>query len=327
MAQPALSYFRHRGVAVKAETVEGTDSTPSTSTNGVLLLNGSSGTEIDKIDRSVDRTFFTNDTFVVGNERGFIEGDFELYPPATPGGASTSSADCEVLLLPAGMTAVKDNVALTTRYNPISASIPSVSAYWFQSGTQKKIVGARANVTGLSMAIGDRFKGHVRIQGDYTFLDAALPSITTPDDIPTVCRHSNSTCTLNTVDGTTVVDLALWAKNLSVDFGNSMTTDEYTAHKVNGISDRKATWTCRIARTALADFNPFTLRSNGDLITIAMRLSESSDLYSELGIRGQIESINEVDIDGKYGWELSGPCIASDTGGDEFYIEFGDDTP
>ena len=83
----------------------------------------------------------------------------------------------------------------------------------------------------------------------------------------------------------------------------------------------------RIARTALADFNPWALRDAGTLITASLKLSESDQRYSELGIRGQIEQINEVDIDGDYGWELTGRCVPSDAGGDEFYIEFGDDTP
>src|SRR5690606_32662637 len=155
--------------------------------------------------------------------------------------------------------------------------------------------GARNNISGLMIAIGERFKGRVRLQGDGTVADVALPTITTPDVVPTVSRHSNSTLILNTVDGTTITDLALWGKSLSIDFGNALQTDEYTAHKENGIGDRLATWTCRMAKAALADFNPFTLRSSGLLITLAYKLTESTDLYSELGIRGQIESINRVD--------------------------------
>ena len=42
----------------------------------------------------------------------------------------------------------------------------------------------------------------------------------------------------------------------------------------------------------------------------------------KLSFRGQIEQISEVDIDGDLGWELSGPCIASSAGNDEFALEF-----
>ncbi|RPE81846.1 phage tail tube protein [Vulcaniibacterium tengchongense] len=326
MAQPQLDFFKKRGVAVKLETTEGTDAGPTPALNGVLLLNGSSGTEFDKIERPVDRPHFTGTPFVVGNKRAFIEGEFELYPPPTPGAASTSSADCEVLLLPAAMTAVKDATAKTTRYNPVSAGVPSATAYWWHSGTHKRVVGARNNITGLQLAIGDRFKGNVRIQGAYTDVaEEALPAIVVPTAVPTVARADNTETTITVLPGGT--PLVVWAKSLGVDFGAQLATKEYTSHKSNGLTDRQPTWTLRIARTSLADFNPWALRDAGTLIQAALRLTEADNRYSELGIRGQIDQIGEVEIDGDYGWELTGPCIASDAGGDEFYIEFGDTTP
>ena len=119
----------------------------------------------------------------------------------------------------------------------------------------------------------------------------------------------------------------MWAKSLSVDVGNTITSKEYTSHKESGISDRAPTWTLRVAKTALGDFNPWAVRDAAGVVEVALRLTEKNKLYSELGIRGQIENINEVEIDGDYGWELTGPCVASDAGGDELYIEFGDSTP
>lgn len=326
MAQPDLDFFKKRGIAIAIEATEGTDAVPVPATNGVLLLNGSSGTEFDKIERPIDRPHFTGTPFVVGNKRAFIEGEFELYPPATPGAAATSSADCEVLLLPAGMTAVKDAGGKTTRYNPVSEGIASATAYWWHSGTHKKVLGARNNVSTIGITIGDRFKGNVRVQGDYqNVTEEALPTIVVPTTVPTVARADNTQTHITVLPGGT--PLLVWAKALSVDFGNQLATKEYTSKKVNGLTDRQPSWTLRIARTSLSDFNPWTLRDAGTVITAALRLNESDNRYSELGIRGQIDQINEVDIDGDYGWELSGPCVASDAGGDEFYIEFGDTTP
>lgn len=326
MAQPALDFFKKRGVAIKIEVTEGVDVIPAAATNGVLLLNGSSGTEFDKIDRPIDRPHFTGTPFVVGNKRAFIEGEFELYPPLTPGGAATSDADCHVLLLPAGMTAVKTLATKTTRYNPVSAAIASATAYWWHVDTHKKVLGARNNITGLSITVGDRFKGNVRIQGGYTDVTtAALPAITVPSTVPTAARADNTLTTVSVLPAGG--PLTVWAKSLGIEFGNQLTTKEYTSLKSNSLSDRQPTFSLRIARTDLADFNPWTLRDAGTLITAALKLSESDLRYSELGFRGQIEQINEVDIDGDYGWELTGPCVASDAGGDEFWIEFGDDTP
>ncbi|HEY0916321.1 MAG TPA: phage tail tube protein [Solimonas sp.] len=321
MAQPNLEQFKKRGVAIKIETTAGTDAVPTSAANGVMLFNGSSGTEIDKIERPVDRPFLGGNPFVVGGKRAFIEGEFELYPPATPGGAATSSADCEVLLLPAGMTAVKDNVAKTTKYNPVSANIATASAYWYHAGTHKKVLGARNDLSNLSISVGERFKGNIRIQGDYdTVTEAALPSITLPSTVPTTAKASNTATNIQVGGGS---DVLVWAKSLTVNLSNRIANKEYTSHKETGITERSPTFTLRIAKTALADFNPWAARDSAEVFAARLRLTEEDGRYSELGIRGQIEGINEVDIDGDYGWELTGPCVPSDAGGDEFYVLFG----
>lgn len=322
MAQPNLEQFKKRGVAVKIETTPGVDAVPTGAANGVMLFNGSSGTEIDKIERPVDRPFLGGNPFVVGGKRAFIEGEFELYPPATPGAATTSSADCEVLLLPAGMTVVKDNVAKTTKYNPVSANMATSSAYWYHSGTHKKVLGSRHDVSNLTLAVGERFKGNVRIQGDYeTVSEAALPTIVLPTTAPTTAKASNTTTNVTVGSG---ADVLVWAKSLAVNLSNRIANKEFTSHKETGITERTPTFTLRIAKTALADFNPWAARDNAEVFTARLRLTESDGRYSELGILGQIEGVNEVDIDGDYGWELTGPCVPSDAGGDEFYILFGD---
>ncbi|MCR6661826.1 MAG: hypothetical protein NVV60_01430 [Luteimonas sp.] len=323
MAQPDLQSFTKRGLALALRASADTPAVPTPEANGILLLNGQSGTEITPVERPVDRPHLGHSPFGVGDKRAFIEGEFELYPPATPGAASTSDADCRALLLPAGMASVKDAVAKTTRYNPISEAIAISDAYWYHAGTHKKVLGARHNVTSLQIAIGDRFKGNVRIQGGYDDVEeAALPSITLPSTVPVIARADNTYTVVTLLPGGT--PLRVWAKSLSVDFANAIGTKEFTEHKTTGISGRQPTWTLRIARTAKADFDPWAVRDAGTLLTVALRLSQSGDLYSELGIRGQIEQISEVDIDGDYGWDISGRCIPSDAGGDELYVEFGD---
>lgn len=325
MAQPDLQQFKKRGLALALRATPNTPVVPSATTNGVLLFNGTSGTEFDKIERPIDRPHFTGQPFAVGAKRAFIEGEFELYPPATPGGAATSDADCGVLLLPGGMTVVKDAVAKTTRYNPVSAGIAIADAKWWHAGTLKDVTGCRAALSGMTLAVGDRFKGKVRLQGDYDDVsENALPVIALPDRVPVVVRHDNSETKVKVGGGAALV---VWGKSLAVDVGSTITGKEYTSHKETGITDRAPTWTVRIAKTDLADLNPWAVRDAAQTVELTLRVTEASNLYSELGIRGQIENINEVDIDGDYGWELTGPCVASDAGGDEFYIEFGDATP
>lgn len=340
MAQPALDFFKKRAILIKAEATEGTDAVPLPATDGFQFFEGSSSTEYDSVDRMIDKPHFGNDPFVVANRRATIQGTFELYPPATPGAAATSNAFCEKVLFPAGMTVVKTVGTKTTRYNPISSGIPTVSNYWYHTGTLLKVLGARANISSLGIEIGQRFTGQASIMGEYTAVSAdVLPSVTLPSKIPVVSSKRNSELLLGTLvrggttstSGVPLVALHTWAKALTIDFGNQLGYREYTEKGVAGITERKSTFTLRLAKTDItADFNPWFVRDNGIIITAAYRLYEADtkdSLFSELGIRGQIEQITPTDMDGDYGWEITGRLIASSSGNDEFYIGFGDAAP
>jgi hypothetical protein len=326
MAQPNLAPFTNRGLIAKLEVSEGVDSVPTNLLNGIKLFDGTTGTEFDVVEMNEDRPFFGAQDFAVSNKRAFIEGRFHLFSPATPGQVLTGNSANEAILLPGGLTVVKDAIAKTTKYNPISSAIASLTAYFWHNDHKLEIVGARNAISALSMRIGERFGGQIRIQGDYTEYETnAIPAITKYTNIPPISTHANSTCTLLTVNGV-VENLNLWSKELSVDFGSALSSKEYTSKKVNGITARDGRFTLRIARTDLADFNPTKVRDDGHVIELAYRLNETSALYSELGVRGKIENVTPTDIDGDHGWEITGRCIPSDAGGDEFYILHGDNT-
>jgi len=322
MAQPNLESFEKRGVAIKEETTEGTDATPAATTDGIMMLNGTSGTEFDPVERPVDRTFFGGDSFAVSNRRAFIEGDVEIYPPSTPGASTDGTPHYDILLRMGGMAKVLDAVGGTTIYNPISTGIVSASAYFWHVDYVKKILGARAALTGMAMTIGEIARFRSRVLGNYENVTTeSLPAVVLPSYVPEALEASNTVAMLSVADAS-ITDLNLWAKELSVDFGSALTNKQYTSKSINSISGRQPTFSLRIARTALADFNPWAVRDAGQIMTASMRHNMTS-LYSTLRVRGQIEQINEVDIDGDLGWELTGRCIPSNTGGDEFSLEFG----
>ncbi len=325
MAQPKLESFTKRGLALalRAAVTPDTPAVPTAAANGIMLFDGQSSTDVDQVERSVDRPFFGASPFAVANKRATIEGDFELYPPATPGAVATSDVYCAPLLLPAGFTVVKDAAAKTTRYNPVSANIAISDAYWWHAGTHKKVLAARHDISALGITIGDRVKGHVKVQGDYDeVLEEDLPTITLPDTVPVVASATNTTTKLAVLPEGDEVEV--WAKSLVVDLTNTITQKEYSSHKETGITDRQPKWTLNLARTAKADFVQWAVRDAGTLMTVAMRVTDANNLYTEIGVRGQIEGISEKEIDGDYGWEITGRCIPSDTGGDELYVEFGD---
>jgi phage-related minor tail protein len=96
--------------------------------------------------------------------------------------------------------------------------------------------------------------------------------------------------------------LSTYAKSLTVEFGNALTSAEYTTIKSNRITDRKGTFTLLIARAALSDFNVWAIRdaSRTDF-TCAFVLNEGGTLHSTLNTRGQITGIDEQSIDGDSG--------------------------
>lgn len=319
MAQPALQAFKRRGFAIKAEVTEGTDSVPTSSANAFRLFDGSSSIEGDIIERPVDSDIFGHDPFVVGNQRVTIEGDLEIIPPGTPG---VDSIAARHVLYPCGMAEVLTVADDLTEYRTISDSIPSASMYFWHAGTLKKGLGARGDLSGLMMEIGNRFKARVRLEGSFSDItEQSLPSFDyTAFTVPTVIKKSNSIMRIAPVDGAYV---HLRAKSLGVDFNNGIQTKEYTQFGSTTINERKPVATLRFARQAMADIDVHALRDAGTHIQADFTLVEAGGNYSRLKIRGQIETINDTDIDGDFGYEMTVRCIPSTAGGDEVIIEFG----
>ena len=325
MAQPNLEKFIRRGLTLKLQPTPGVPVVPSAATDGVRFYDGQSGTEFDALEENRDRAYFSGNEFSTFNHRAFIEGAVHLYPPATPGAAVGGTPECHALLLIAGMAQTLDQPNNLTRYNPISTGIALATSNFWHAGTLRQIYDARANISALSMEIGNRARAQLRVQGFYDSMgEQALPAVTVSETLGPVIEAANSTMRITQYPGGVAgAPLLVWGKALTVDFGSQLASKEYTEHKETGIDGRQPTLTLRLARTAKADFDPWAVRKAGTYITATMRVKNSDNRYTEFGIRGLIRDINETDIDGDYGWEITGPCIATSAGGDEFYIAFG----
>lgn len=312
-----LESFRSRALLLKIETVEGTDSVPTPALDAFQLFEGSSGVTGDVVEREIDRPFFTNNPFVVANPRAFIEGSFEIVPPAVPGNVTTGIAAVEPLLRIGGMArTLVVGPPGSTRYNPISSLIPSGTAYWYHAGTHKKITGARAALSAIEMAVGNYMRGQLRIEGNYQTVEEATVSglVYTPFAAPRVGSTESMQLSF--------AGFNVEGKSLSIDFGSEQRTVEHTEARLNRITDRRATFSARLYRPTLASFNPWTNWRNGSIVPIVGIHTELDNRLTRLEVNAQIESINEVEIDGDLGLEISGRCIASAAGGDEFVLRF-----
>lgn len=331
MAEPQIEYFDQRAVLVKLEAVADTDPVLDPATDGIRFYDGSSGTEFDKKERAPDRPFWGGRPFKVANKRGFIEGTFDFFPPSAPGAAgATGNAQCERILLPAGFAVTKTLLSKTTRYNPISRNIVAAWSRWYQGSEVMTLQSARHMLSAVRMAIDEGASAKARLQGVYTsIMEGAAPAVPTVDTESTVATWDNSVAFLDTVDGV-VTDLELRARSLEWDSGSDLATTQFTGKRISGHKGRTPTAKCLLLRPRDADINLHAVRDANRLITLRFRTYESDTkvgLYTEHGARMQIDTITRTDIEGYYGYEISGPCIPSSSGGDEVYIEFGDTTP
>lgn len=318
-----LESFKNRALLLKVEVTEGTDAVPVAGVDAFQLFDGSSGITADKVERSVDRPFFGHDPFVNTNLRGFVEGGFELVPP-TGVYSAASKASVEALLKIAGMA--KTYVAgppPIVRYNPISAAIPSATGYFYHAGLLYKLTGARANLSSISMEIGSYLKGQCRIEGSCLQVDeAALPGGLDYSAFVTPIAASTETMEMR-VNG-----FAVEGKSIGLDFGNEQKTIQHTEARINRITDRMPTFNAKFYRPAKASLDPWALWKAGTIIPLYGTTTEAvTGLQTKVSVLGQIEEVKPTEIDGDFGYEITGRCIPSNTGGDELLIEFIDTIP
>jgi hypothetical protein len=322
----SLEKFRNRALLLKVETTEGTDATPTAGADAFQLFDGASGLTADKIERPIDRPFLGNTPFVNSNIRGFIEGACEIVPPAAIADGA-AKAPIDALLRIAGMAktytaadAGPPEVKASILYNLISTAFPSGTGYFYHAGTIWKLLGARANLSSIEMAIGNYLRAQMRVEGNCQVVDeAALPG-----------GLDFSAFTAPVVNSTETMELklngfAVEGKSMTVDLGNQLATVEHTEARINRIQDRRSTVKALFYRPSKANFDPFALWKAGTIIPIVGTiLDPATNMQSQMTARTQIEDVRPTEIDGDYGYEITGRCIPSDAGGDELLLEFSD---
>lgn len=331
MTQPAVEVFANRWVALAAS------GTPSSASDSFQLFDGKIGTGIALIERPRDNPVMTADDRVAGKETAYVEGDFSIQPPTTPGSSSgtTGRTPCERALLPAALTRALSSTNSTTRYTPISTGIPTVNLRFWQGGLYWDITSGNANINALRMAEGEQFTAQGwRLEGPFSSTtDVDEDDVPTDGDVsaqvePSVISPSNSVARIFQGDSSTALPLFVHCRSLVIGLGNEAKVTEFTQLTKSGVVKRKGTFEMTIARTDLADFNPWTARKAGTIIRGDFAVvDDDSTRYSRLFFRGKIDAIEVVDEDGWFGVKLSGRCLATPgSAGDDYGIEFGLDS-
>jgi hypothetical protein len=313
----ALESFTRRALLLKAETVEGVDAAPVGATDGLLVINGSSSIEADVIERAVDTPHWGAKPFLLSKRRGTIEGEIELIGASTPG----TAAPIATALRMAGMAQTLDPTGPPAQasYNPISTGIISATAWFYHSGTLKKLTGCRADISGLRLAIGDFPKANISILGNFAGdVDEASLPVVDLSAFQTPVPGSTETMAL-TLNG-----FAVEGTEVSIDFASALAVVEHTEARLARITDRVPTFTVTFYRPAKADFDPYALwNTHAPVAIVATVDGGTAGKITRLTIgQGQIEGIEEIDIEGDFGYRITGRCVPTSAGNDEFLLDF-----
>lgn len=310
----ASARFKSRLFLIALQDGAGFPAEPDAATDALGLAAGKAGTECEMLEDDRDRPFFGGAPFGTHLYRAFIKGDIAIDPPTVPG---ENLPPAHAVLAIGGMLPTLKTGA--TRYKPVSEGVPYATLDAWIADTFRRLRDVRAAISGLSLGIGKRLHASVQFIGFHDDVEQGVfaPDAPLPEQgVGWVSRGRNSKAQVRVANGATV---PLRAESLSIDLGAKLTPKHYTSRREIGYDDRQATFTLRVVRTELDDFDPFAARRNRQLIVATYRTT-NDDSYVELGIRGFIRGIKEVSLAGDYGWEITGPCICSDAGNDEFYL-------
>lgn len=324
MAQPKLRRFTLRALALRLQDTAGVPASIDPVRDRIDLQQGMGGTQCETLEERRDRQGVDQIDSATWQHRAFVEGFVSLPTPSEPGSVVDGKMSVHPLLEIGGLHQALYGGELT-RYNPVSSDVAMATAEFWHAGTLRRLTDARAMLSELRVEIGQRPRMKVRLEGFYESVEEAeVPEFAGSTALAPLALAETAKARLRSA--TDSVSLSIWAKSLEIDLKAALRAKDYTSHREISYADRQPTFTLRMAMPALADFDPWQLRRDGIAIVVRMLVENESGIALELGARGLIRDIEEVDIDGDYGLEITGNCVASGRGGNELWITAGPST-
>ncbi len=164
---------RNTVLLAKIETTYGTDSSPTGSSNAMLVTRPSiTPLAANNVDRDLVRPYLGGSEQLVGTRSVRCEFSVEL---AGSGTAGTAPAYGPLLRA----CALAETVSAGTRvdYTPITNSQESVTLYWYDDGVLHKLTGGRGNCK-IMLGSGDRPELQFSLEGIFSTPTAATPGST-----------------------------------------------------------------------------------------------------------------------------------------------------
>lgn len=248
---PLLS--RKKLLLAKAESTYGTDPTPTGAANAILTNNLSiTALAGPSVSRNFDRASFGSSLNIMTGT--FVEVMFNVEFAAS--GAAGTAPGYSALLLACGFSQTI-NAGVSVVYNPISASIGSVTLYFHHDGQLHKVTGARGNVS-LALDAGIIPQYQFKFTGIYNVATSTADATPTLTAFQVPLPVTNSNMTTFSLHSTALVMNAC-----SIDVGNQVVYRNVVGSERVDIVDRANTGSVSFESPAISSKNWFAISKAG----------------------------------------------------------------
>lgn len=305
--------WERKAILLGIEVAYGVDPVLNGMAHGILAQNLTISVEADKLEREIDRSFFTGNPFVLVGKRVVVEFDFEPLG-ANPGGVVAPSDAILRACAHAGTADV--GPPLNYAYNPISTAIESAAIYLWMGDQRFVILGARGTLN-WEFKIKTFGKAHARLTGMFA-IPTSVPIVngdtTDWQDPPAIEMETWDV----SVDGTTVN-----AESVTLDMAQETPMLEGSNEREVVVVDRKANGVLRLFDPDVANLNLWTMAASHDKVPIICEVNGGTGKLTRFTIPlAQLELPRFAEIERTRGLEIPFTAIASSSGDDEYLLEF-----
>jgi hypothetical protein len=267
-------FWRSKIIALKIETVYGTDAVPTGALNAMQVKDLSiTPMDGEDVNRELDLPFIGAEGTIPAGLFSKISFKVEMEPSGTAG---TAPAWGPALRACGVAQVVSAGVSVT--YNPIPTGHESATIYFAMGGTLHKIQGTRGNVKYMIDAQGIPY---LEFEMTGLFLQPAEtafgPAVLTSFQKPRVASRANTP--LFTVNG-----VALVMKSFSLDLGNQVEPRLLINAEEILITQRQDTVEMTVDAVPLTTLNPYLLAGNTTNVPVALTHGAGAGRIAALSI-------------------------------------------
>lgn len=297
-------YWRKKLLLAKAETVYGSDPTPTGANNALLAQNVSLRSVAQQIQRQNDQPYMGGRAFINVAKAVELSFDVEVAGSGTAGTAPAYDACLEACGLLGTNTPATSEV-----YDPVSSAFKSVAFYVWFDGMRQLVLGARGTVS-LVLNIRQLPIWRFRFMGLLANpTDTALATPTYTQISPLAVEQSSWSVEYDSV--------ALDADSLTIDLNNDVQILESSENLEVVINDRNTSGSLRVYTPSVATYDVYAEIAALGLNTFETVLGGTAgNILTVSAPAAQLGYPETAELNGNVGWTIP-LSFVPDSGNDE----------